>query len=61
MALFQACMLFVELKYTLATEEAERIGVDHVARYSLSGSTERSSGKRERERENATAFVLGMQ
>ena len=54
-------MLFVELKYTLATEEAERIGVDHVARYSLSGSTERSSGKRERERENATAFVLGMQ
>ena len=27
-------MLFVELTYTLATEEAERIGVDHVARVS---------------------------
>nr|CAG4640992.1 EOG090X08T4 [Eulimnadia texana] len=27
-----ATMLFVELSYTLATEEAERIGVDHVAR-----------------------------
>ena len=25
-------MLFVELNYTLATEEAERIGVDHIAR-----------------------------
>ena len=25
-------MLFVQLPYTLATEEAERIGVDHVAR-----------------------------
>lgn len=30
----QATMLFVELSYTLATEEAERIGVDHVARMS---------------------------
>jgi COP9 signalosome complex subunit 6 len=29
-------MLFVELPYTLATEEAERIGLDHVAR--ISGS-----------------------
>ncbi|XP_011138256.1 COP9 signalosome complex subunit 6 [Harpegnathos saltator] len=28
----QATMLFVPLTYTLATEEAERIGVDHVAR-----------------------------
>ncbi|XP_043480834.1 COP9 signalosome complex subunit 6 [Leptopilina heterotoma] len=28
----QATMLFVPLNYTLATEEAERIGVDHVAR-----------------------------
>ncbi|KAJ8030814.1 COP9 signalosome complex subunit 6 [Holothuria leucospilota] len=28
----EATMLFVELQYTLATEEAERIGVDHVAR-----------------------------
>jgi len=31
-----ATMLFVELPYTLATEEAERIGVDHVARMSAS-------------------------
>jgi len=30
----EATMLFVELSYTLATEEAERIGVDHVARMS---------------------------
>ncbi|XP_063993386.1 COP9 signalosome complex subunit 6 [Diachasmimorpha longicaudata] len=28
----EATMLFVPLTYTLATEEAERIGVDHVAR-----------------------------
>lgn len=27
-----AALLLVELPYTLATEEAERIGVDHVAR-----------------------------
>ncbi|CAG0878509.1 unnamed protein product [Darwinula stevensoni] len=30
----EAMMLFVELTYSLATEEAERIGVDHVARLS---------------------------
>uniref|UniRef100_A0A182T9A9 COP9 signalosome complex subunit 6 n=1 Tax=Anopheles maculatus TaxID=74869 RepID=A0A182T9A9_9DIPT len=30
----EAMMLFVPLVYTLATEEAERIGVDHVARMS---------------------------
>lgn len=30
----EATMLFVELKYTLATEEAERIGVNHIARMS---------------------------
>lgn len=29
----EATMLFVPLTYTLATEEAERIGVDHVARH----------------------------
>lgn len=34
-------MLFVNLPYTLATEEAERIGVDHVARM----SSHESSGK----------------
>ncbi|XP_013393595.1 COP9 signalosome complex subunit 6 isoform X1 [Lingula anatina] len=37
-----ATMLFVELQYTLATEEAERIGVDHVARVSSSESAENS-------------------
>lgn len=30
----EAKMMFLELPYTLATEEAERIGVDHVARLS---------------------------
>jgi len=34
----QARMLFVKLPYTLATEEAERIGLDHVAR--IVGRTE---------------------
>jgi COP9 signalosome complex subunit 6 len=27
-------MLFIELEYSIATEEAERIGVDHIAKYS---------------------------
>lgn len=40
----EATMLFVELSYTLATEEAERIGVDHVARMSSGDSTESSQG-----------------
>ena len=30
--------------YTLATEEAERIGVDHIARVSVSGSVHTSAG-----------------
>jgi len=38
----QARMLFVKLQYTLATEEAERIGLDHVARI-VSGSDSASS------------------
>ncbi|KAF4518399.1 hypothetical protein B566_EDAN010492 [Ephemera danica] len=38
----EATMLFVELPYTLATEEAERIGVDHVARMSSSDTGESS-------------------
>uniref|UniRef100_A0A1B6C3C2 COP9 signalosome complex subunit 6 n=1 Tax=Clastoptera arizonana TaxID=38151 RepID=A0A1B6C3C2_9HEMI len=38
----EATMLFVELNYTLATEEAERIGVDHVARMSSNDSGESS-------------------
>lgn len=35
-------MLFVPLVYTLATEEAERIGVDHVARMSSTEAGESS-------------------
>lgn len=38
----EATMLFVQLPYTLATEEAERIGVDHVARMSSSDTGESS-------------------
>lgn len=38
----ETTMLFVPLTYTLATEEAERIGVDHVARMSASESGESS-------------------
>jgi len=38
----KATMLFVELPFSLATEEAERIGVDHVARVSTVGAS--SSG-----------------
>ncbi|XP_074927420.1 COP9 signalosome complex subunit 6 [Chelonoidis abingdonii] len=40
----EATMLFAELTYTLATEEAERIGVDHVARMTATGSGENSTG-----------------
>lgn len=43
--LIQATMLFAELTYTLATEEAERIGVDHVARMTATGTGENSTGK----------------
>ncbi|XP_022909078.1 COP9 signalosome complex subunit 6 [Onthophagus taurus] len=38
----EATMLFVSLTYTLATEEAERIGVDHVARMSSTDAGESS-------------------
>lgn len=38
----EATMLFVPLVYTLATEEAERIGVDHVARMSSTEAGESS-------------------
>jgi len=38
----QARILFVKLPYTLATEEAERIGLDHVARI-ISGNDNSSS------------------
>ena len=37
-------MQFVEVPYTLATEEAERIGVDHVARLQTAGTGVESSG-----------------
>lgn len=37
-----AKMLFVELTYTLSTEDAERIGVDHVARMSSNDAQENS-------------------
>jgi COP9 signalosome complex subunit 6 len=37
-------VLFSRVQYTLATEEAERIGVDHIARSSISGSTQTSAG-----------------
>lgn len=40
----EATMLFVPLSYTLATEEAERIGVDHVARMSSNEAGESSLG-----------------
>ncbi|XP_062460253.1 COP9 signalosome complex subunit 6 [Pezoporus occidentalis] len=39
----EATMLFAELPYTLATEEAERIGVDHVARMTATGGGESST------------------
>ena len=44
LAVVQAKMRFVELVYVLVTEEAERIGVDHVARVSAGDSTEGSMG-----------------
>ena len=38
-------MLLVELSYTLATEEAEHIRVDHFARMSTSDTGAASTGK----------------
>ena len=40
----QATVLFVDIPYTLATEEAERIGVDHVARMSTADTGDSSTG-----------------
>lgn len=37
-------VLYSSVGYTLATEEAERIGVDHIARVSVAGSKESSAG-----------------
>ena len=39
----QTGVTFSEVSYTLATEEAERIGVDHVARVSSTGSVDTSA------------------
>ncbi|XP_050389077.1 COP9 signalosome complex subunit 6 [Patella vulgata] len=39
----EATILFVELTYTVATEEAERIGVNHVARMSTNETGDSSS------------------
>lgn len=36
----QVTMLFIELEYTLATDEAERIGVDHIAKHTTSSSSQ---------------------
>jgi len=41
----EATMLFVNLIYTLATEEAERIGVDHVVRMSTHENGGKSAGQ----------------
>lgn len=40
----ETTMLFVDLQYTLATEEAERIGVDHVVRTSIHENGGKSAG-----------------
>lgn len=42
----RATMLLAPLTYTLAAEEAERIGVDHVARVSSGEAALNSLGKR---------------
>ncbi len=39
----EARMLFLPLSYTLATEDAERIGLDHVAR--ISGASDEAQSK----------------
>jgi len=41
----QATVLFVDIPYTLATEEAERIGVDHVARMSTADTGDSSTAE----------------
>uniref|UniRef100_A0A8C5MV23 COP9 signalosome complex subunit 6 n=1 Tax=Leptobrachium leishanense TaxID=445787 RepID=A0A8C5MV23_9ANUR len=53
----EATMLLAELPYTLATEEAERIGVDHVARMTATGSGENSTGKREVSDDHVTCTI----
>jgi len=41
----QPKILYTPVHYTLATEEAERVGVDHIARSSVSGSAQTSAGQ----------------
>ncbi|KAK0066607.1 COP9 signalosome complex subunit 6 [Biomphalaria pfeifferi] len=41
----EATVLFVDIPYTLATEEAERIGVDHVARMSTADTGDSSTAE----------------
>lgn len=40
----QPHILYTHVNYSLATEEAERIGVDHIARSSVTGTTHTSAG-----------------
>ena len=40
----QPTVMFTPVQYTLATEEAERVGVDHIARSSVTGSAQTSAG-----------------
>ena len=40
----QPHVLYTHVSYSLATEEAERIGVDHIARSSVTGTTHTSAG-----------------
>lgn len=40
----QPHILYTHVSYSLATEEAERIGVDHIARSSVTGTTHTSAG-----------------
>lgn len=44
----ETTILFVDLSYTLATEEAERIGVDHVVRTSIHENGGKSAGNQRR-------------
>lgn len=41
----QSRMMFIEVTYTLVTEEAERIGVDHVGRVRSTGTSDISQGE----------------
>lgn len=38
-------ILYTRVSYSLATEEAERIGVDHIARSSVTGTCHTSAGR----------------